>query len=60
MARGADRGGGGAGGVLGPRSLRAVRLAPGLASGAVLTTFTDVLGFFFFLGLATLLIDWIA
>ena len=47
-------------GVLVPVSLRALRLDPALASGAVLTTFTDVLGFFFFLGLATLLIDWIA
>ena len=47
-------------GVLVPVSLRALRMDPALASGAVLTTFTDVLGFFFFLGLATLLLDWIA
>ena len=47
-------------GVLVPVSLRALRMDPALASGAVLTTFTDVLGFFFFLGLATLLIDQIA
>jgi magnesium transporter len=47
-------------GVLVPVSLRAVRLDPALASGALLTTLTDVLGFFFFLGLAALMIDQIA
>ena len=49
-----------AAGVIVPVSLRALRLDPALASGALLTTFTDVLGFFFFLGLATLFIDQIA
>jgi len=47
-------------GVLVPVSLRAVRLDPALASGALLTTFTDILGFFFFLGLATIFADQIA
>ena len=47
-------------GVLVPVSLRALRLDPALASGVLVTTFTDVLGFFFFLGLATLMIDRIA
>jgi len=47
-------------GVLVPLSLRALRLDPALASGVLVTTFTDVLGFFFFLGLATLLIERIA
>ncbi len=49
-----------AAGVIVPVSLRAVRLDPALASGALLTAFTDILGFFFFLGLAALLIDQIA
>ena len=49
-----------AAGVLVPVSLRALRLDPALASGALLTTFTDILGFFFFLGLATLLVGQIA
>lgn len=44
-------------GVLVPLTLRALRLDPALAAGVVVTTSTDVLGFFFFLGLATLLID---
>lgn len=44
-------------GVLVPLSLRALRLDPALAAGVLVTTFTDVLGFFFFLGLATLLIE---
>ncbi len=47
-------------GVLVPVTLRRLRLDPALASGVLLTTFTDVLGFFFFLGLATLMIDQIA
>lgn len=47
-------------GVLVPVSLRAFKLDPALASGVLLTTFTDVLGFFFFLGLASLMIDRIA
>ncbi len=48
-----------AAGVLVPLTLRAVRLDPALASGVLVTTCTDVLGFFFFLGLATLLVEWL-
>lgn len=47
-------------GVLVPVLLRAARLDPALASGVLLTTVTDVVAFFFFLGLATLLIERIA
>ena len=47
-------------GVLAPLLLRAARLDPALASGVLVTGVTDVLGFFFFLGLATLMIDRIA
>ncbi len=41
-------------GVLIPLGLRALRIDPALASGIMLTTITDVLGFFIYLGLATL------
>ena len=44
-------------GVLVPLSLRAIRQDPALASGVLVTTFTDVLGFLFFLGLATLMVE---
>lgn len=44
-------------GVLIPMTLRLVRVDPALASGIFVTTVTDVMGFFFFLGLATLLIS---
>ena len=47
-------------GVLIPMTLRLVRVDPALASGIFVTTVTDVMGFFFFLGLATLLISQIA
>lgn len=47
----------GAMGALIPLGLRALRADPAIASGIFLTTFTDVLGFFFLLGLATLLIE---
>ena len=43
-------------GTLIPLGMKAVRLDPAIASGVFLTTFTDVLGFLFLLGLATLLI----
>ncbi|MFQ6020287.1 MAG: magnesium transporter [Dehalococcoidia bacterium] len=43
-------------GALIPLGLRALRLDPAIASGIVLTTFTDALGFLFLLGLATLMI----
>lgn len=37
-----------------PLILNKLKIDPALASGVFVTTFTDVLGFFFFLGLATL------
>ena len=40
-----------------PLGMKAFRLDPAIASGVFLTTFTDMLGFLFLLGLATLLID---
>ena len=43
-------------GALIPLGMKAVRLDPAIASGVFLTTFTDVLGFLFLLGLATILI----
>lgn len=43
-------------GVLVPLSLRALKVDPALASGIVVTTFTDVVGFFIFLGFATLVV----
>ena len=45
-----------AAGVLIPLALRAAKVDPALSSSIFLTTVTDVAGFFFFLGLATLLI----
>ncbi len=47
-------------GVLVPLTLRWLRLDPALASGVFVTMFTDIMGFFFFLGLATLMIERIA
>jgi magnesium transporter len=44
-------------GALIPLALRALRLDPAIASGIFLMTFTDVLGFLFLLGLATLLMS---
>ncbi|HEU4760595.1 MAG TPA: magnesium transporter [Dehalococcoidia bacterium] len=44
-------------GVLVPLAMKAARLDPAIASGVFLTTFTDVMGFFFLLGLGSLLID---
>ncbi|HUF91712.1 MAG TPA: magnesium transporter [Candidatus Limnocylindria bacterium] len=42
-------------GTLVPVALRAFRVDPAIASGVIITTFTDVFGFFSFLGLASLL-----
>ena len=42
--------------VLIPLALRAAKVDPALSSSIFLTTVTDVAGFFFFLGLAALLI----
>ena len=39
-----------------PLLLRRLRIDPALAGGVVLTTVTDVMGFFSFLGLATLVL----
>jgi len=41
-------------GVLVPYGLKALRIDPALASSILVTTVTDVAGFFFFLGLAAL------
>ena len=46
-------------GYLVPIVLKKFRVDPALASSIFVTTFTDVLGFFFFLGLATLLIQYL-
>ena len=46
-------------GTLVPIVLRAFRIDPAIASGVIITTFTDVFGFFSFLGLATLLIAYL-
>jgi magnesium transporter len=43
-------------GVLVPLTLKRMRLDPALAGGVILTTVTDVMGFFSFLGLATLVL----
>ena len=45
-------------GVLVPYTLRALRIDPALASSIIMTTVTDVAGFFFFLGLAALAAGW--
>jgi len=44
------------GGVLVPLTLERMKLDPALASGTFVTTLTDVMGFFAFLGLATVLL----
>jgi magnesium transporter len=46
-------------GTLVPVALRAFRIDPAIASSVIITTFTDVAGFFSFLGLATLLIKFL-
>ena len=43
-------------GVVVPLALKSFRVDPAIASSVIITTFTDVCGFFSFLGLATLLI----
>jgi magnesium transporter len=42
-------------GTLIPFALKLFRIDPAIASSVIITTFTDVFGFFSFLGLATLL-----
>lgn len=46
-------------GVLIPMVLKWGRVDPALASGVIVTTFTDCCGFGFFLGLSTYLIHWL-
>ncbi len=46
-------------GTLVPVALKAFRIDPAIASSVIITTFTDVFGFFSFLGLATLLIKFL-
>ena len=46
-------------GTLVPLALKTFRLDPAIASSVITTTFTDVFGFFSFLGLATLLIKFL-
>lgn len=47
-------------GVVIPLGLRLLRVDPALASSIFLTTVTDVAGFFFFLGLAALALNFVA
>jgi magnesium transporter len=42
-----------------PFALKAFKIDPALASPVIVTTFTDCCGFFFSLGLATLLINYL-
>jgi len=46
-------------GVVIPLGLKLFKVDPALASGIFLTTVTDVAGFFFFLGLAALVVKWV-
>ena len=46
-------------GTLIPVALNTFRIDPAIASSVIITTFTDVFGFFSFLGLATLLIRYL-
>jgi magnesium transporter len=46
-------------GVLVPLGLKLVKVDPALASAAFVTAVTDTMGFLFFLGIATLLIQWL-
>lgn len=46
-------------GTLIPVALKMFRIDPAIASSVIITTFTDVFGFFSFLGLATLLIKFL-
>jgi magnesium transporter len=49
----------GAAGALVPLVLKRLKIDPALASGVIVTTVTDVVGFGLFLGLATLFIQWL-
>jgi magnesium transporter len=50
---------GGLAGAAVPLALRRLGVDPALGSGVLVTTFTDVIGFFVFLGLATLALPWL-
>jgi magnesium transporter len=43
-----------------PLMLKALKQDPALGSGVIVTTFTDAVGFFTFLGIATLVLDRLA
>ena len=47
-------------GVIVPLVLKRLKMDPALASGVIVTTFSDVVGFFVFLGLGALLVDKLA
>lgn len=46
-------------GVLVPLGLKLIKVDPALASAALVTAVTDTLGFLFFLGIATILMQWL-
>jgi len=46
-------------GALIPMLLKRVNIDPALATGPFITTFNDILGIVFYLGIATLFLDWI-
>jgi magnesium transporter len=46
-------------GALIPIALKKLDFDPALSSGPIVTTFTDLTGFFVFLGLATLMLQWL-
>lgn len=46
-------------GALIPMLLKRIRIDPALATGPFITTFNDILGIIFYLGIATLFLDWI-
>lgn len=49
----------GVAGAVIPILLRKLKLDPALSSGPIVTTFTDLAGFFIFLGSATMLLTWL-
>ncbi len=46
-------------GVIVPMTLKVLKIDPALASSIFVTTFTDIMGFFLFLGLATRFLPWL-
>jgi magnesium transporter len=51
--------GAGLAGVLVPLGMQVLRIDPALASPVLVTTATDTLGYFIYLGLATLVLSWL-